>query len=148
MTSSSARLDAIRDILRRHNVSTQDELRQLLGERGIETTQPTLSRDMARLGVRRVAGVGGLRYEVGGDGAGVPLDPVRGLLESVRSNGQMVVIRTSPGAASTIARALDEARLEGVLGTLAGDDTVFVAPARAGGGKALAQKIRDVLGGG
>ena len=71
---------------------------------------------------------------------------MRRLVDGVESSGALVVVRTKASAASTVARALDEAGLADVLGTLAGDDTVFVAPRRAGGGDALARRLRALLG--
>ncbi|MES1208736.1 MAG: arginine repressor, partial [Pseudomonadota bacterium] len=61
------------------------------------------------------------------------------------SNGALVVVRTQASTAAAVARALDEARVPEILGTLAGDDTVFVAPRRASGGGALAVKLRELL---
>jgi transcriptional regulator of arginine metabolism len=64
----------------------------------------------------------------------------------VATNGALVVVRTAPGSAPAVARAIDLARLPGVLGTLAGDDTVFVAPARERGGRTLAGRLASLLG--
>jgi transcriptional regulator of arginine metabolism len=146
MRGDEARRDAIRELLAQRPVTTQADLRRRLGARGIRASQATLSRDMALLGVRRAAGASGPRYVIDGDGGALPLDPVRRLVEGIDSNGALVVVRTKASAAATVARALDEAGLDDVLGTLAGDDTVFVAPRRAGGGRALARRVREVLG--
>jgi transcriptional regulator of arginine metabolism len=141
-----ARRAAIRDILARKAVSTQDALRRQLASRGIRAAQATLSRDMNALGVRRATGPGGRRYVVGGDASALPIEPVRTLVDAVDSNGALVVVRTRASAASTVARALDEVHLPEVLGTVAGDDTVLVVPAAAQGGHALARRLRRVLG--
>jgi len=141
-----SRRDAIREILSRQAVSSQSALRRYLAARGIRVAQATLSRDMARLGVRRLAGTSGPRYVVDGDSGSLPIDPLRRMVDAVDSNAAMVVVRTKAGAASPVARALDEARLPEVLGTLAGDDTVFVAPASARGGPALARRLRRMFG--
>jgi len=146
MRADESRRDAIREILARAPVTTQAELRRRLGARGIRASQATLSRDMAALRVVRAAGAGGPRYVIDGDDGALPLEPVRRLVDGVDSNGVLVVVRTKASAASTVARALDEAGLTEVLGTLAGDDTVFVAPRRVGGGQALARRLRGVLG--
>lgn len=146
MASAEARRDAIREILGRHVVSTQDGLRRHLAARGIRAAQATLSRDMAVLGVRRTGSPSGPRYLVGADGGALPIEPVRRLVDGVNSNGALVVVRTKAGAASTVARALDEAGFDDLLGTLAGDDTIFVAPAAAQGGRALARRLRRLLG--
>jgi transcriptional regulator of arginine metabolism len=146
MRADESRRDAIREILARAPVTTQAELRRRLGARGIRASQATLSRDMAALRVIRAAGASGPRYVIDGDDGALPLDPVRRLVDGIDSNSALVVVRTKASAASTVARALDEAGLTEVLGTLAGDDTVFVAPRRAGGGRALARRLRGVLG--
>jgi transcriptional regulator of arginine metabolism len=146
MPSSEARRDAIREILSGRPIANQGELLRRLGARGIRASQATLSRDMAMLGVRRAVGPDGPRYLVDGDGGALPLDPVRRLVDGVESNGALVIVRTKSSAAATVARALDEAGLAEVMGTLAGDDTVFVAPRRASGGHRVAGKLRVLFG--
>ena len=146
MLSTDARRDAIREILAQHPIATQEGLRRRLAARGIRAAQATLSRDMAALGVQRQTRPGGGRYVVDGDGGLLPIEPVRRLVDSIDTNGALVVVRTKASAASTVARALDEAGLKDVLGTLAGDDTIFVAPATARGGRALARQLRQLLG--
>ncbi len=148
MKSSDAdsRRDAIREILSGRPIANQGELLRRLGARGIRASQATLSRDMAMLGVRRAVGPEGPRYLVEGNGGALPLDPVRRLVDGVESNGALVIVRTKSSTAATVARALDEAGLNEVMGTLAGDDTVFVAPRRAGGGHRVAGKLRVLFG--
>jgi transcriptional regulator of arginine metabolism len=145
MARAEARREAIREILSRRPVSTQETLRKQLAARGIRAAQATLSRDMVALGVRRTAGAGGRRYVIDSDGGALPIEPVRRLVDSVDSNAVMVVVRTKAGAASPVARALDEARLPDLLGTVAGDDTVLVVPVAAHGGNALARRLRRLL---
>lgn len=146
MIQRGERLSAIREILAARAVGTQDELRRLLRARGLRATQATLSRDLARLGVRRVhAAESGAVYELPQDGAPAPLLGARGLVSAVADNGQLVVVRTLPGAAPAVARALDEARLALVLGTVAGDDTVFVAPAQVRKIAPLVKRLRALL---
>ena len=142
---ADARREVIREILGRKVVATQDALRRQLAARGIRAAQATLSRDMVALGVRRTAGVGGRRYVVDGDAGPLPMEPLRRLVETVESNAAMVVVRTKAGAASPVARALDEARLPDLLGTVAGDDTILVVPTATHGGGALARRLRRLL---
>ena len=151
MRTDDLRRDAIRDILangggKQAAVASQAELRRRLRARGINASQATLSRDLAALGVHRAAGARGPRYLVDGDGGVLPLDPVRRLVDGIESNAALVVVRTKASAASTVARALDEAQLDEVMGTIAGDDTIFVAPRRPGAGNAVARRLRVVLG--
>jgi len=145
MSPVENRRDAIRAILGEGAVANQTQLMRRLRQRGIRSSQATLSRDMAALGVRRVVGPAGPRYLVGEETGALPLDPVRQLVTSVESNGALVVVRTQASTAAAVARALDEARVPEILGTLAGDDTVFVAPRRAGAGGPLAARLRQLL---
>ena len=119
-------------------VHSQTELAALLAGEGIEATQATLSRDLEELGAVKLRGVdGGVGvYVVPEDGS-----PVRGvsggtgrlsrllgeLLVSTDSSANLAVLRTPPGGADYLASAIDRAALPYVVGTIAGDDTVFVA---------------------
>jgi transcriptional regulator of arginine metabolism len=143
---TASRRDAIREILARGPVPSQDELQRHLRARGIRAAQATLSRDLAALGVRRGSGPAGPRYVMEGDAGGLPIEPVRRLAESVETNGLMVVVRTKASAASTVARAIDDAHLPDVLGTLAGDDTIFIVPGGARGAASLVKTLRQLLG--
>jgi transcriptional regulator of arginine metabolism len=150
-TDRSSRWEAIRRLISRQQVGTQEELRQLLAREGFEVTQATLSRDLARLGVRRVAlPSGGTTYELGTSPAEPPdlLRNVRALIVDVQDNGTLVVLHTQPGAASAVARAIDLAKLPEALGTLAGDDTIFMAPSRGTSAGALRKRLRLLLGNG
>jgi transcriptional regulator of arginine metabolism len=129
-----ARREVIRRLLRTHVVGTQDELGELLRREGIEVTQATLSRDLARLNARRVTlPDGGTVYELldapaaRGDEA---LRGVHGLVTTVDEGDAMVVVRTLPGGAPAVAAAIDATRPGGVLGTIAGDDTIFIVPVK------------------
>jgi transcriptional regulator of arginine metabolism len=150
-----ARRDAIREILARGRaggdggngaVTSQAELRRRLRARGFIASQATLSRDMALIGAQRAAGADGPRYLVDGDGGALPLEPVRRLVDGVDHSDTLVIVRTKASAASTVARALDEAHLDDVLGTIAGDDTVFVAPRRSNEGSRVARRLRTLFG--
>jgi transcriptional regulator of arginine metabolism len=145
-SDAHSRRDAIRQILSGRPIGSQRELLRRLGARGIRASQATLSRDMAALGVRRAVGPDGPRYLVDESGGALPLEPIRRLVDAVETNGALVIVRTKASAAATVARALDEAGLAEVMGTLAGDDTVFVAPRRAGGGHKAAAKLRVLFG--
>ncbi len=142
------RRETIRQILRKQLVATQGDLRGLLHKKGFRCTQATLSRDLSRLGARRVALVsGGTAYEVDNVrvGAEAQLGEVRDLVLSVGSNGLLVVIHTVVGTAAAVGAAIDRARLDGVLGNIAGDDTLFVAPARSTRADKLAKQFQQVF---
>lgn len=129
MTGSERRRDAVARIVRTRRIATQEELLEALEREGFRATQATLSRDLTRLGARRVSRPEGAFYEVDGPSTGAGLEALRGLVLAVDANASLVVVRTAAGAASAVARAVDDARLPEVLGTIAGDDTIFVAPA-------------------
>jgi transcriptional regulator of arginine metabolism len=130
---------AIRDLVDQRPLRTQQELAAALRERGFRTTQATISRDVAELGLVKDTREGAHVYalpprlveaEVSGE------DRLRRLLHDlpleVREAGLLLVVKTLPGSAHPIAAALDRARWPEVAGSIAGDDTVFVAvPDRA-----------------
>lgn len=135
-----ARRTEIRALIASRPVATQEELRELLSARGHVVTQATLSRDLAKLGARRAAGG---PYELSD---APPRPPVLGdLVRAVDDNGSLVVIHTSAGAAQVVASTFDRARLPEALGTIAGDDTIFVAPARGVTTARLARRLRELV---
>jgi transcriptional regulator of arginine metabolism len=136
----------VREILAHGGATSQEALQQALAARGIHAAQPTISRDLVLLGASRLAAPGGARYAIPEGDDALPIEPVRGLVDAIESNGLLIVVRTKGGAASTIARAVDDARLDGVLGTIAGDDTIFVAPRRPRDAEALVRRMRRLFG--
>jgi transcriptional regulator of arginine metabolism len=131
----------IRQLITSRPVATQEELRSLLADRGHEVTQATLSRDLAQLGARRAAQVGGgSYYELSPRAAGPLLEE---LVLTIDENGTLVVVHTTSGAAQVVAGALDRARIPEVLGTIAGDDAIFIAPARGVSTTKLIRKLRE-----
>jgi transcriptional regulator of arginine metabolism len=141
---ANRRREAIRRIVRMKRVGTQGELVELLAEQGYDVTQATLSRDLTRLGARRVTlRDGGTAYEIDApiddaDELGRVGDLVIGVEESIA----MVVVLTRVGAAPAVAIAIDKARLPEVAGTLAGDDAIFVAPSKRTSTSALTKRLR------
>ena len=126
---------AIRDLVEQRPIRTQQELAAALRERGFRTTQATISRDVAELGL--------IKVDPRGDAPPTPCrrassrprrrgeDRLRKLLADLpvefHEAGLLLVIRTLPGSAHAIAAALDRARWPEVAGSIAGDDTLFVA---------------------
>ncbi len=147
MTTPAARRrrEAVARILREERIATQERLMEALRREGFRTTQATLSRDLARLSARRVSGPEGSFYEVDDAPPADAPSAVSGLVSGVATNGSLVVVRTLPGSASAVARAIDLAKLPGVLGTIAGDDTVFVAPARGRGAGQLSGRLAGLF---
>lgn len=132
--SSQARRVAIERLIREGGVETQELLREKLVLEGFQVTQATLSRDLARLRARRVAlPEGGTVYELEGAPAAASMEGLAGsrkMVTAVLATDALVVVRTTPGAASAVALAVDQARLAEIAGTIAGDDTLFIAPRR------------------
>lgn len=147
MTPAERRRHAVARIIRSRPFGTQEELLGAVAEAGFRATQATLSRDLARLGARRVSRPGGgTVYELDAAAEGNGLGALRGLVLSVTANGSLVVVRTHPGSAAAIARAIDLAEVPEALGTLAGDDTIFAAPAPGIRPRRLAARLAGLLG--
>jgi len=108
---------AILDLVRQRPVHTQQELVLVLAERGFSATQATVSRDIQELGLVRTND---------GYAAGGPPPLVSELVLSTTQVQFLFVVHTPSGTANLVARAIDEAGLEGVAGTVAGDDTIIV----------------------
>lgn len=128
---SRERRRAIAQILRREVVRSQEDLRRKLRSRGYRVTQASVSRDLQDLGAAKVEG----RYVPSRDLAagarpGARLEEFAGFLVATATAGpHVLVVTTPPGLAPSIALALDQAGWPEVVGTLAGDDTFFVATA-------------------
>jgi transcriptional regulator of arginine metabolism len=146
--NKAVRWNAIRRLVRERAIGTQDELARLLSDDGFDVTQATLSRDLTQLGAVRVSRAGGVAYELGGPSSAQDeeLRELGQLVGSVMDNGHLVVLHTLPGAASAVARAIDVARMNETLGTVAGDDTIFVAPHAGTSAKALAKRLKTMFG--
>jgi transcriptional regulator of arginine metabolism len=140
-------------ILEEHAVTSQGQLVELLGTEGIAATQATVSRDLEELGAVKVRVPGGETvYAIPEHPTEqiAPADHLRRVLgdwvvEAAHS-GNLVVLRTPPGSAHVVASAIDRSRLPDVVGTVAGDDTIFVLVAEHIGGAALADRMRELAG--
>ena len=142
VTLTEKRRSLLGEILDRREPATQAELITALRERGVPATQPSVSRDLRALGAVKQGG----RYLLPEPDAVTPLESLSGLLRGIQAAGaNLVVIACEPGAASAIARALDDRQLPGVVGTLAGDDTVFVAVSRRSDGRRVEELVRSQL---
>ncbi len=150
LSISQARAAALYEILSKGDLSTQEEFVEELKSQKFDVTQSTISRDLRRLGAIKMSGPGGtVVYRLPEDQA-TPLpaavsNGLRGLLLDIEHNGSMIVIHTSPGSASLVARHLDAVRPRGILGTIAGDDTIFVAPASTKEIRATIEEIKAEL---
>ena len=148
MSDQDLRHTILRDVLRRNQVQSQVELLGLLTAEGLEVTQATLSRDLRTIGA--VKGARG--YEAPASNS---LDPAArkrlGLLlkeqvSQMNPAGNLLIIKTAPDYAAILARELDLVALSGVLGTIAGRDTIFVATAVSGHVRRLQGELAKISG--
>lgn len=151
--TKAQRQHRIAKLLGSRAVSSQSQLVHLLAVDGIEATQTTVSRDLEELGAVKVR-------LPGGDGAYAlpelpsqqiaPTDHLRRVLgewaADVSHSGNLVVVRTPPGCAHVVGSALDRSGLEGLLGTVAGDDTVLVVVAEPWSGADMAEHLASLAG--
>jgi transcriptional regulator of arginine metabolism len=149
--TKAARHERIAAHIRRADVRSQTELAERLAIDGIQVTQATLSRDLEELHAVKVRGA----YLIPEDGERAlrPAEQatsklirlLRELLTSVDHSGNLVVLRTPPGAAQFLASAIDRTGLPDIVGTIAGDDTILVVARETspedGAGAALAAKL-------
>lgn len=151
--SKNQRQDRIGAILAERQVSSQAQLVSLLSDAGIDATQATVSRDLEEMGAVKVRLPGGdTTYaipELPWDQV-VPQDHLKRVLGEwvveVSHSLNLVVMRTPPGSAHVVASALDRAGMSGMVGTVAGDDTVMVVATEEVGGSSLALALARLAG--
>lgn len=145
--SKQARQFTIKEIIRRKQIQSQEELLQLLKVEGLEATQATLSRDLAEMGVIRQNTSDGIRYEL----PETPTETSRLQIllsyevTSIQANESLVVIKTLPGRAQGVAELVDALKHPNILATIAGDNTIFVAPTSAKHTKQITKELRDFI---
>ena len=147
--TQAARRTRIAEVLTSRSVHSQEELRAILAGDGFAVTQATLSRDLLDLGAVKVTnGDGRAAYVLPGDpghetGAELArlVRAAHELIVSVDYSANIVVVRTPPGGAQYLASAFDRAQWKPVLGTVAGDDTVFLVTRGGNAGSDVAAEI-------
>ncbi|RMF74692.1 MAG: hypothetical protein D6738_05655 [Acidobacteria bacterium] len=145
--ATEARRRAILALVARRRIRTQDELVEALADQGFEVSQASVSRDIAALGLGKRDG----HWVLPQDGA-ADEDPllarIRGRVLAVReSPPNLLVLVTPPGEASAAALAIDRLGIADVAGTIAGDDTIFVATAAGRDLRRLARRLRRLAAG-
>ena len=149
MSTKSDRQKAMLDVIAKHAVATQSELKELLRARGIEADQATLSRDVKELGLVKTSEDGAhYRY--------APLEAVAphlhmkssailaSLVRKIECSGNLLVVKTDPGEASPAGLALDRMGWPEVAGTVAGDDTLLVVVKEGSPARKLPKRIMDL----
>ena len=142
---------AVLRLVGERGISTQSELAEALREDGFDVVQTTVSRDIAELGLVKVrAPSGRLVYAPPGTGDLDRLRAIGGAMRryavSVESAGALVVVVTPSGYASALAQAIDEGRHPGIAGSIAGDNTIFLAPREGTSVDALSAELGAHLG--
>ena len=153
MSTKQQRQQIITRLIAQENVCSQPHLQEMLKDQGIEATQATISRDLEELGAVKIRVAGGDSIYAIAEYAPArvaPSDQLRRVMAEwvaeVTSSGNLVVGRTPPGCAHVVASALDRSALSGLLGTVAGDDTIFCVAAEDIGGAGLAEELRSLSG--
>jgi transcriptional regulator of arginine metabolism len=147
---SSARRLLIRQLIEEGPISSQAQLLELLAGRGHRVSQATVSRDLTELGVAKVEEPTGGRYRnaeaADRDGGTERLrKALADFLEGAEASGNIVVLHVAPATAGAVAAALDECRIDGVVGSVAGDDTIIVVTAEAVGGARVVKALMSLL---
>ena len=134
------RQQAIRQIVRGGSIRTQNELVATLREHGFEVTQATVSRDISDLDLRKdESGFYALSEDMKLKALAMAA------IRETRRAGNQVIVLTEPGSASSVAAALDAAQVDGVLGCIAGDDTILVITADEEAGKRFQESVDNLL---
>lgn len=143
------RQSQILDVIDHEAVASQEELRQKLAARGIEATQATISRDLKDLGLVKRAGDGA--YERPGVERSSPASEdqlrrsIAALVRGLERVDAMVILRTDPGQAQSVAVLIDRVKLDEIAGTIAGDDTILIVCRGAQAAAAVETKWNEVI---
>jgi transcriptional regulator of arginine metabolism len=151
--TKAQRQHRIAKLLAEQSVTSQAHLVELLAAEDVQATQATVSRDLEDLGAIKVRVAGGdTVYAIPELPAEqrAPQDHLRRVFSDwvveVNHSGNLVVVRTPPGSAHVVGSALDRSGLPGVLGTVAGDDTLIIVTSEQAGGAAVARQLSDLAG--
>jgi transcriptional regulator of arginine metabolism len=138
---------AIAELIRGSALASQEELAEMLSDRGFAVTQATISRDLEQLGAVKVRKNGHLSYALPDQVRGAPgprlAAVLRDWVRSIDVAGNLLVIKTPPGSAHLVGFALDQTDLPEVVGTICGDDTMFVACREPTDAQALAERLKS-----
>ena len=147
---TATRRRVVRRLVASEEVSSQHQLVDLLAGEGHPVTQATVSRDLEAIGAVKERGAGSARYVIPDEAPDwdearrATSRAIAEFVESITTSANLVVVHTPPGAAHLVAGAIDHAGLDGVLGTVAGDDTLLVVAAEDLGGEALASELERI----
>jgi len=140
MSRSEERRAVVRRLVLEESITSQADLRAKLKTQGYRASQPVLSRDLRLLRVGKVAGV----YTIREAERVTPLVALKSLLRSTVNARDFLFVRCEPGAASAVARALEAEEIPGIVGTVAGDDTVLVAISSRAAGQRVRRRLASL----
>lgn len=140
------KLRLLKEMMEKGDVHTQMELKRKLKKRGIVFSQATISRALKELGYARApAGDGSYRL-VKVEGREEHIDLLFKLgLEEIIPVGNLIIIKTRPGNAQAVAGAIDRTRVEGIIGTIGGDDTILAVTEKASIARRVAKNLKKML---
>ena len=147
MKLKNKRHQKILELIKDHNIDTQESLTEYLSASGIKATQATVSRDIRELHLVKVLADGGYRYEQRQANAADSVlssstyNFMKDNIITVRTAQNLVVIKCYPGTADAVCASLDAEEREYIVGSIAGDDTIFLAAEDT----AAAEKLRDYI---
>ncbi len=149
--ATASRRRTIRKLLGKGTITSQARLVELLEAEGYPVTQATVSRDLDALGASKLRDEDGtVHYTISNGGVSLTeaesrlARAVNEFVDLIAVSDNLVVLHTPPGAAHLVASAIDGAQLDGVLGTVAGDDTLLVVAAPQPGGAGIATRIENI----
>jgi len=157
MKNKNNRLEAIRLIISEQDIKNQDQLLQVLNSRGYSVTQATLSRDLKKMKISKVANTYGdylyvlpnhallQKKNSGISVEGVASNQPRYGFVSLNFSGNMAVIRTKPGYASSLAYDVDNHNFPNILGTIAGDDTLLIVLAEGASRTEIKRLLEPII---
>lgn len=141
MACDSRRL-RILELIKKYNIARQEQLVDLLNAEGYNVTQATVSRDINELKLKKVKENGSFRYMQSARAYDSTDDKISSIFKqtvhSVVANGNLIIIKTLAGSANAVCAIIDSFQMEGVFGTIAGDDCIFVAA-----DKDVVEKVAD-----
>jgi transcriptional regulator of arginine metabolism len=137
----------LKDLISSQEIFNQTQLVKVLKQKGIKSTQATLSRDLMELGVVRIPTANGSIYKLSAVGDESSLkNRVAEEIISINGNENIIVVKTYPGRAQGVAVFLDRQSNLEILGTIGGDDTIIVIPKSTKKIKKIIEQIKTILG--
>ncbi len=145
-SNKNARQARIKELISTSEISSQEDLCQILKESGFDTTQATLSRDLHEMGIVRIPSENGFKYVFHQDDNEQSLKKLIGMeIINVLHNESMIIIKTMPGRAAGVALYFDRIKNSHIIGTVAGDDSIMVIPESHDSVELVFDLIKEVM---